>query len=90
MCPEKGVNTTAFVVKTGSEKQDIVNPHVFGPFADADAAWDWVEKHPRHIGDGCCEPIDGGYEGLIVVSEQNAEDPAVELAELAELEAEWS
>jgi hypothetical protein len=60
----------AYIVLTGDEKQDLVSPTQIGPFADAAAANEYVDRH-----DGIGEK-DSSYAEAVIVCAENAMTPA--------------
>jgi hypothetical protein len=72
---------SVFLVITGSEKHDVLDPDVYGPFPSEEAAEEALQHHPRavvlgkdhpHAGAIVLEPYNGGYIGWKVVSAKTA------------------
>jgi hypothetical protein len=91
--PEASETSKTFVVLTGCEKQDILNPDVLGPFESYRAAYLWIaELRNANIavdgpwkGEIYLEPIDGGYAGFAIVNEGTAGNPKEYMASSDEL-----
>lgn len=88
---------TSFVVLTGDDKRDILQPDVIGPFPDDGAAEAWVASLPNAIVDDESSPWPGavilmptgydggGYAGYAIVSEATAADPVEYLSDVVEV-----
>lgn len=85
-----------FVVLTGSEKHEILDPPVIGPFEGPEEAVKWVTELPNATvltespfeGYLVLRPTLGGYAGFVLVDEEHASSPELYLAEEEEVYAE--
>jgi hypothetical protein len=82
-----------FVVLTGSEKREILDPEIIGPFESTYEAFAWVARLPN----ANVEPLDSkwpgeiglepysGYAGFAIVNTASSSDPEAYLEERWEL-----